>query len=83
MAKNGNGDSKYGHMTTGRKDGHMFDRLVSPLGEDCGETPVYSPSREVTGAQGQRRGQISKADERQGDGRASQSYSAKDQRRGG
>lgn len=70
MAKkdDNNGVGKYGHMTVGRRPGHMFDRLVSPLGEDCGETPVYSPSRTVNGARGQRRGQISEADERQGPG---------------
>lgn len=48
-----------------------FDHLVSPLGEDEKQTPVYSPSRPVTGAKGQPVGQ------------ASQSSSAKDQRRGG
>ena len=73
--------SKWGWNSPGRKDGSLFDRLVSPLGEDCQETPVYSPSREVKGAMGQKRGQISEADERQGPGGASRSFSAREQRR--
>jgi hypothetical protein len=71
-------DPKYGHMTTGRRDGSKFRFLVSPIGEDGPETPVYSPSRTVNGAMGQRRGQISVEDERQGDG---SHHSAKEYRR--
>ncbi len=71
-------------LKPGKASGHLFDRLVSPLGEDCAETPVYSPSREVKGAMGQRRGQISEADERQGDGAASsRSEYRRNERRGG
>ena len=54
-----------------RPTSRAFDRLVSPLGENMEETPVYSPSKPVTGAKGQ------------GPGRASRSASAQDQRRGG
>lgn len=32
-----------------------FDRLVSPLGRDAGETPEYSPSRAVENGQGSSR----------------------------
>jgi hypothetical protein len=38
---------------TGRHEVSEFDRLVSPLGEDAAETPVYSPSKTVNGAKGQ------------------------------
>jgi hypothetical protein len=61
-----------------------FTFLVSPLGEDGAETPVYSPSREVTGAQGQRRGQISVEDECQGPGnpRSTSEFARNERRRG-
>jgi hypothetical protein len=54
----------------GRREGHPFDRLVSPLGEDCIEHNGYSPSGPVEGAKSP------------GKGQASRSESAKDQRRG-
>ncbi len=68
MARNGD---KWGTAIRPGRKRASFQALVSPLGEDEKETPTYSPSREVTGAKGQRRGQ------------ASQSESARDQRRGG
>ena len=64
-------DRQAGYWNT-RPKAHAFDRLVSPLGEDMEETPVYSPSKPVTGARGHTP-----------TGRASTSGSAKDQRRGG
>jgi hypothetical protein len=70
MAKNGNGGSKWGSMRPGRRSIANFSRLVSPLGEDGAETPVYSPSRPVSGAKGQPQGQ------------ASQTESARNARRG-
>jgi len=69
MAKNGNG--KWGSMRPGRRNVSDFSKLVSPLGENGAETPVYSPSRPVTGAKGQPQGQ------------ASQTESARNERRGG
>lgn len=46
----------------GRREVSTFDRLVSPLGEDAAETPVYSPSKPVTGAKGQPRSQASQTE---------------------
>lgn len=69
MAREENG--KWGNLRPGRRSAHRFDRLVSPLGEDCIETPVYSPSSTVEGAKGQKRGV------------ASRSESARNERRGG
>jgi hypothetical protein len=40
----------------GRQHSHTFDRLVSPLGADCGQTPEYSPAREVKTRQPKGRG---------------------------
>jgi len=76
-------NGRWGNMKPVRRSAHLFDRLVSPLGEDCQETPVYSPSRTVNGAMGQRRGQIGVADERQGPGGSSGSESRRNDRRGG
>lgn len=63
-------DAQAGYWDMKRRTSTDFDRLVSPLGEDVEETPVYSPSRTVNGARGQPTG------------RASRAESAKDQRRG-
>lgn len=63
-------DTAGGFKGPGRRSTATFQSLVSPLGEGAEETPVYSPSRPVTGATGQSRG------------RASQRDSARSQRRG-
>lgn len=69
MAKN---TDKWGTaIRPGRHSAADFDKLVSPLGENCEETPVYSPSRPVNGARGQR------------EGRASRTEYARNERRGG
>ena len=65
--------SDFGNFRPGRHSGHLFDAMVSPLGEDCVENNGYSPDHEVTGAASQAKPQS----------RASRSESAKDQRRGG
>lgn len=71
MAESFSDNGKWGNLRPGRRSAHQFTHLVSPLGEDCIETPVYSPSTTVNGARGQKQG------------RASQSESAKNDRRGG
>ncbi len=81
MAKNG--DSRWGHMRPGRRSADPFSKLVSPLGEDAAETPVYSPSREVKGAKGQPRRQLSEPEERRGDRDVGQTNYRRDERRGG
>jgi len=63
-------DRQAGYWGERPRKSQDFDKLISPLGEDVEETPTYSPSRDVTGAKGQ------------GKGRASQSQSARAQRRG-
>lgn len=70
MAKdNGNGVGGKAGIHRGRVDRSRFDALVSPLGEDGAETPVYSPSRPVTGAKGQPRGQASNTESSRNDRR--------------
>ena len=72
MTRPDSSDKKWGTaFRPGRHSAHEFDKLVSPLGENCSETPVYSPSKAVTGAKGQKQG------------RASQTEYAKNERRGG
>ena len=71
MAKDGD-DRKWGNMRPGRHSAEHFDRLASPLGYDGKETPCYTPARPVNGA----------ARDHQGTGYASQSESARAQRRG-
>jgi hypothetical protein len=70
MAKNSG--SKGFNGWPGRRTARDFDRTVSPMGENVEETPSYSPSRTVEGGASETKG-----------GRASQSESARDQRRGG
>lgn len=81
MAKNG----KLGTAgQTGHESVENFQHLVSPLGQDGAETPVFSPSRTVKGARGQRRGQISVEDEVQGPGNPSSiTEFRRSERRGG
>lgn len=69
MAKNGNGVGGRAGIQRGHKDGSRFDAMVSPLGEDGAETPVYSPSRTVNGAKGQPRGQQSEPESRRNERR--------------
>lgn len=49
MAKR-TGDNPQGFR--GRTSRPTFDHLISPLGQDGGETPRYSPSEAVDGAKG-------------------------------
>ena len=55
-------------LQPGRRQRTTFDHLISPLGGDVAQTPTYSPSREVG--------------TRQPKGRASQTESARNNRRG-
>jgi len=61
----------WGTMRPGREDRSDFSKLVSPVGSDGAETPQYSPAAPVTGSK------------THGYGRASQSESARNERRGG
>ena len=65
MAKN-----IYGNNDRGRKSAHEFDKLVSPLGEDCSQTPTYSPATTVNGAKMQK-------------GKSGKSEYSRNERRGG
>lgn len=59
----------FGNMRPGRRRAADFRSLISPLGHDVEQTPDNSPSREVG--------------QKQAKGRASQSESSKNDRRGG
>lgn len=53
---------EWGNLKPGRGSARTFEYTVSPVGEDAEQTPVYSPSRTVTGAKGQRPGPPSRSE---------------------